>query len=122
MTKQVIYFTAGPAPTGPETTAIAKLNALAVPPYDVKVLSAIENPNYGAGKKAADFVAGTVPTAYNAVTVINPDAPPSGDNLPSTQAVVNNAQKISGVTGTGTFANITVNPTTKAVTIALTSS
>lgn len=42
--------------------------------------------------------------------------------LTATQAIVTNAQKITGVTGTGTVANITVNPTTKAVTIALTAS
>lgn len=42
--------------------------------------------------------------------------------LPSTVGVVTNGQKITGVTGTGTVANITVNPTTKAVTINLTAS
>lgn len=42
--------------------------------------------------------------------------------LPNTQAVVTNGQKIAGVTGTGTFANIAVNPTTKAVTVTLTAS
>lgn len=122
MTKRVIYFTAGPAPTGAENTAIAKLNALSAPAYQVKVFNGVENPNYGYGKEDCDYVAGTVPVAYNAKTVINPDSPPLPDNLPNTQAVVNNGQKISGVTGSGTFANITVNPTTKAVTIALSAS
>lgn len=42
--------------------------------------------------------------------------------LPPTQAVVTNAQKITGVTGTGTVANIAVNPTTKVVTVTLTAS
>lgn len=42
--------------------------------------------------------------------------------LPPTQAIVTNAQKITGVTGTGTVANIAVNPTTKAVTVTLTAS
>lgn len=122
MTKNVIYFTAGPAATTDETTAINKLNALSTQAYKVTVMNSKESPNYGYGKQAADFVAGTIPTAYNAVTVINPDAPPSADNLPSTQAVVNNAQKITGVTGSGTVANIAVNPSTKAVTVTLTSS
>jgi len=122
MTKQVIYFTAGPAPTGAETTAIGKLNALAAPAYQVTVMNGKEDTKYGYGKQATDYVAGTVPVNYNTVTVINPDAPPSADNLPATQAIVNNAQKITGVTGTGTVANIAVNPTTKAVTVTLTAS
>lgn len=42
--------------------------------------------------------------------------------LPNTQAVVTNGQKITGVTGSGTVANIAVNPTTKAVTVTLSAS
>lgn len=42
--------------------------------------------------------------------------------LPATQAIVTNNQKITGVTGTGTVANIVVNPTTKAVSVTLTAS
>ena len=120
--KKVIYFTAGPAPTTDENTAIAKLNALAIPAYEVKVFNGVQNPNYGYGKEECDYAAGTIPVAYNAKTVIDPDSPPRPDNLPNTQAIVNNAQKIAGVTGSGTFANITVNPTTKAVTIVLSAS
>lgn len=120
--KKVIYFTAGAVATTDEKAAIAKLNALTTPAYEVTVMNATQSPNYGYGIQAADYKAGSPPSAYSAVPTINPDAPPTPDNLPSTQAVVNNAQKITGVTGTGTVANITVNPTTKAVTIALTAS
>lgn len=42
--------------------------------------------------------------------------------LPSTAALVTNGQKITGVTGEGTVANIAVNPTTKAVTVTLSAS
>lgn len=42
--------------------------------------------------------------------------------LPNTQAIVTNAQKITGVTGEGTVANIAVDPATKAVTVTLTES
>lgn len=120
--KQIAYFTAGTLATVDEKAAIAKLNAIAVPAYQVTVMSAIQSPNYGAGPFPADFKAGSPPAAYDAVPTIDPDAPPTPDNLPATQAVVNNAQKITGVTGSGTVANIAVNPTTKAVTITLTAS
>ncbi|UVB02930.1 virion structural protein [Xanthomonas phage vB_Xar_IVIA-DoCa1] len=94
--KKVIFFTAGTTPTSGELAAIAKLNAAADKPYEVTVMN-------------------------NAKTVINPDAIPV-QNLPNTQAVVTNGQKITGVTGSGTVANIVVNPTTKAVTVTLSAS
>jgi hypothetical protein len=40
----------------------------------------------------------------------------------STQALVTNGQKIAGVTGSGTFANIAIDPVTKVVTVTLTAS
>ncbi|QBZ71752.1 hypothetical protein [Pseudomonas phage KP1] len=121
--KKVIYFTAGPTATVDELAAIAKLNSAAEKPYEVTVMNGSQNTKYGETNRLApcDFVAGTVPTIYNAKTVVNPDAIPV-QNLPATQAVVTNGQKITGVTGSGTVANIAVNPTTKAVTVTLTSS
>lgn len=121
--KKLIYFTAGILPTNDELTAIGKLNTAADKPYDVTVMNGAANTKYGETDRIApcDYVAGTVPTIYNAKTVVNPDAIPV-QNLPATQAIVTNAQKIAGVTGSGTFANIAVHPTTKAVTVTLSAS
>jgi hypothetical protein len=76
MTQKVIYFTAGPVATVDELADIAKLNAATEQPYSVKVFNGAQSPLYGYGKEAADFVAGTIPTVYNAVPVIDPDAIP----------------------------------------------
>jgi len=119
--KKVIYFTAGDVPTTDEKADIAKLNAAAVAPYDVAVRSAIRPMSSGGPLEACDYASGTVPTAYNAKPVIDPDAI-SNQNLSSTQAIVTNAQKITGVTGSGTVANIAVDPVTKAVTVTLSAS
>ncbi len=67
MTKRVLYFTAGPVPTVTEAGQIAALVALGVPGYTVGVRSALLSGNYGAGIEASDYVAGTIPTAFNAV-------------------------------------------------------
>lgn len=122
-TKKVLFFTAGPVPTSGELAAIAKLNTAAEKPYEVTVMNGSADTKYGETNRLApcDFVAGTVPTIYNAKTVIDPDAIPV-QNLPNTQAIVTNGQKITGVTGSGTVANIVVNPTTKAVTVTLSAS
>ena len=123
MAKRVIYFTAGVTPTSGELAEIAKLNTAADKPYEVIVMNGAANAKYGETNRLApcDFVAGTVPTIYNAKDVVDPDAIPV-QNLPATQAIVTNAQKIAGVTGSGTFANIAVDPVTKAVTVTLTAS
>lgn len=123
MAKRILFFTAGITPTSGELAAIAKLNTAADKPYEVTVMNGAANTKYGETNRLVpcDFVAGTVPTIYNAKTVVDPDAIPV-QNLPNTQAIVTNAQKITGVTGTGTVANIAVNPTTKAVTVTLTAS
>lgn len=123
MAKRILFFTAGITPTSGELAAIAKLNTAADKPYEVTVMNGAANTKYGETNRLVpcDFVAGTVPTIYNAKTVVNPDAIPV-QNLPATQAIVTNAQKITGVTGTGTVANIAVDPTTKAVTVTLTAS
>lgn len=110
MTK-VIFFTAGPVPTTNENAALAKLNAQ---PIDVVVRNGVENNAYGAGVEACDYVAFvspmTKPSAYSGKTTYDPDKPPVLSSIPSTQALVANGQKYSGVTvtGTGTFATYTV--------------
>lgn len=115
-TKKVLFFTAGPVATSAEKTAIEKLNAIAEAPYSVYSRNAAGNFNYGAGKESADYVAGTIPSAYSAVPVIDPDNPPA-PTLPANQAIVTSGDTVSGVTGTGTTATITV--TDGVITIAL---
>lgn len=96
---KVIFFTADNVPTTDEIAAINKLNAAAVAPYDIAVRNTKVSADYGAGPEACDFVAGTVPVAFNAKPVINPDAiPPTG--LTATQAVVtHNVDMVKPVTG-----------------------
>lgn len=93
--KKVIYFTAGDKPTTGEQAEIDALNALAALPYNVVVRNGARSTAFGAGIEAADYVAGTIPTAYNdaeTYPVFDPDAPPAPDTLPATQAVVSDAQ------------------------------
>ena len=122
-TKRIAYFTEAALPTNDELSDIAKLNAAAVPGYIVLIMNGSQNATYGEPDRLVpvDFVAGTIPEIYEEIDEIDPDNIPV-QNLTSTQAVVNNGQKIAGVTGSGTYANIAVNPTTKAVTVTLTSS
>lgn len=128
MTKTILYFTAGEKPTNDEITEISKLNAQTTAAFEVVVMRgdlAESTLEYGAGLKAADYVAGTIPEAYSDAEdypVASPTAMPRPDTLANTQTVVNNGQKVTGVTGSGTVANIAVNPTTKAVTVTLSSS
>jgi len=67
-TKKIIYFTAGPTPTATELSEIAVLNDKTLPGFDIKVKNGAGDNSYGYGIEASDFVAGTIPTAYNAVT------------------------------------------------------
>jgi len=102
-TKKVIYFIAGTVPDATELADIAKLNAAKVPAYEIAVRTKLASPNFGAGKEAADYVAvkagGTMPTAYNAVPVIDPANPPA-QSLPATQAIVShNVDIVVPVTG-----------------------
>lgn len=116
MTSKIIYFTAGPVATAAEKTAIDKLNAIAEAPYSVYTRNAVGGFKYGAGKESADYVAGTIPSDYSGVPVIDPDNPPE-PTLPDNQAIVTDGDTVTGVTGTGTTATITV--TDGVVTIAL---
>jgi uncharacterized protein YjdB len=67
MTKKILFFTAGPVPTAGEQGQIDALNALTLPGYNIGVRSAIQPASYGHGIEVSDFVAGTIPTAFNAV-------------------------------------------------------
>lgn len=110
-TKKVIFFTAGMTATAGELAAIAKLNTAAEAQYQVTVMNGAANAEYGETDRIApcDYVAGTVPTLYNAKTVVDPDAIPV-QNLPATQAVVSDTQAlVVPVTGVyATTATVTV--------------
>lgn len=103
-TKKVIFFTAGTTATAGEIADIAKLNAAAEAQYEVIVANGAANAQYGDTDRIipSDFVAGTVPTKYNAVNVIDPDAIPN-QALTPTQVIVNDAQALT-VPVTGTYA------------------
>lgn len=94
-TKKVLYFTAGSLPTANELADIAKLNAAAVPAYDVQVWKA--GTPQATPVRATDYVghdAATIPTEYSAVTVIDPDDIPVAP-LPATQAIVLNGGTVN---------------------------
>jgi hypothetical protein len=96
---KVIFFTADNVPTVGELADIANLNARAVAPYEIAVRNTKVAARYGAGIEACDFVAGTVPVAFNAKPVIDPDAIPA-TGLTALQAVVtHNVDIVTPVTG-----------------------
>lgn len=66
--KKILYFTAGPIPTAEELVDIGVLNTLTSPGYSIGVRNGAESGSFGAGIESADFVAGTIPTAFNAKT------------------------------------------------------
>jgi hypothetical protein len=92
--KRILYFTAGQQATAGELADIAALNALAEKPYEVRVMSALQSPNYGAGPITGDFLAGTIPAAYKdeqenpIYPVFDITSPPAPPTLPATQAIV----------------------------------
>ena len=111
-TKKVVYFTAGINATSGELADIAKLNAAAVPQYEVLVANGAANAEYGETDRIipADFVAGTIPDVYRVdgdpledpvYPEIDPDAIPN-QALTATQAIVNDAEALT-VPVTGTY-------------------
>lgn len=105
--KRILYFIAGQQATSGELADIAALNALAEKPYEVRVMSALQSPNYGAGPITGDFLAGTIPDVYKdseedpIYPVFSIAAPPTPPTLPATQAVVSDEQVLD-VDGGGT--------------------
>lgn len=94
-TKKVIYFTLGPVPTANELADIAKLNAFTEQPYEVHVYQA--GVPQSTPVRAADYVGSdtaSIPAAYSAVTVIDPDNIPTLP-LPATQAAVVNGGTVN---------------------------
>ena len=76
MTQKIIYFTAGDVPTTEEKAEITALNAFASA-YSVTVSNGSVAPNLGLDSEgdpildACDLVAGTVPTIYEDLPVID---------------------------------------------------
>ena len=66
--KKIIYFTAGYVATSTELGEIAALKELNGSGYSIAIRNGADNASYGAGIEACDFVAGTVPTAFNGKT------------------------------------------------------
>lgn len=87
MTKKVLYFLAGSEPTSDETTAIAALQTQLDVSIQVRAASPVAETNE---LETCDYVAGTVPTDFEAKPVYT-----SGSTLPATQAVVSNGQTLT---------------------------
>lgn len=99
--KKIIYFTAGTTPTEEEAADIAFLNAL-VGQYELNVSNGAVAPNLGTDEiKTCDYVAGTIPAAYEEVEEFDVTAPPIPPAMIATQAVVTDEQEI--VIGEETF-------------------
>lgn len=96
--KKVIFFTAGITATTGENAAIAQLNALAAPAYEVVVMNT--KVPQSTPIRAADYAAGTIPTAYSATPVIDPANPPTG--LPATKAIVTEGDVLTLKNSAGT--------------------
>jgi len=103
-TKKVVYFTAGINATSGELADIAKLNAAAEARYEVLVVNGAANAEYGETDRIipSDYVAGTVPSAYSEVDVIDPDSIPN-QALTPTEAIVQAGTPIDITGGTVTF-------------------
>ena len=85
--KRIIFFQAGPTATSGEIAEIEAINRMAVSPYELIVMNASESTLYGAGNAPADYVAGTIPTAYAEVTEFDYTDPPD-PVLIATKAIV----------------------------------
>ena len=80
MTANIIYFTAGFAPTTEEAADIAALNAFCTG-FSLTVSNGSVPPNLGSNALGAplldnaSYAAGTVPSLYSEVPLIDPDNP-----------------------------------------------
>lgn len=115
MAKKILYFYAGAVPTSPEKTAVAAIQAVTGAAWELGVRRADLNNNYGSGKEAADYVAGTIPSAYSAVPVFDPAAIPAPPNLPANQAIVKNGL-LTGITATGSGTKVSLTIANNVVT------
>ena len=124
MTKKILFFTAGPVPTVDEQAQIDALNAMHAVGFNVGVRNTLSSGLYGYGIEASDFVAGTIPTAYNAVSnygVAHASRPCKISLLPAAPSVAALAtQQMQVLKATGndvtalTLADVTATSTTYA--------
>lgn len=124
MTKRILFFTAGKVPTVAEQAQIDALNAMTSPGFSVGVRNSAENAVFGSGIETCDFVAGTIPTAYNAKTnygEAHSDRPCKFSLLPATaSAAVLATQQLQALKANGndisalTLADVTAVSTTYA--------
>lgn len=93
---KIIFFTAAQLPTEGEIAAIAAIEtAITNPaPYELRIRGPLGSNDYGAGPEVADFVAGTPPTEYDGVPVLE-GLPVGGGFLTDEQAVVTDGQAIA---------------------------
>lgn len=88
---KILFFIVGNSPTTDEQAEINRLNVLATAAFsEVGVRTAEESTLYGLNIEASDYVAGAIPTEYNAVTnygEIDEDRPVQMDVLPATADV-----------------------------------
>jgi len=118
-TKKIIYFTAGAVATSGEKADIEALNALCEPAYSLSVANGSvpdnlgmtpnldpdpepEDPEFVPLLQACDYVAGTVPSAYDGRDEIDPDAPPPPD-VGADRAVISDGDVITIGEETFTF-------------------
>lgn len=104
MAKRIVYFTAASVATTAEKADIVELSGIVAPQFELTVYNGAASPNYGAGIADADYVAGTIPTAYsddNVYPVFNADAPPFV--LPAAQAIIADEDVIDIAGTTYTF-------------------
>lgn len=95
MAQKVLYFTAGQQPTEGELADIAALNAASLPQYETLVVNGAVTAEYGEDRLIpCDFVAGSIPEAYDEIDEIDPDAIPNAPLL-ETEAIVSDGEEIA---------------------------
>lgn len=122
MAQKIIFFLAGPTATENELAQIALLNAMTAAPYEVKVRNTLQSASYDDAIEACDLVAGTIPTAFNAVTgygTAHVSRPVKLQVIPATAAITGTAtQQLSVLKAVGTSIAALTLSTVTAVTTA----
>lgn len=115
--KKIIYFIAGQKPTTEEAAEIADLQATVEPDYTLSVRSNAGSPIYSDDNlEPCDYVAGTVPTAYNAVDEFDPEKLPVAlQILPATVSIDHEAtQQLQVLKAGGSLQNLSLDDVSAA--------
>lgn len=64
MAQRITFFTAGPIVTAPEQAEIDAIEEAIAPRFELRVRNGAASPNFGAGREATDYIAGTAPNVY----------------------------------------------------------